>query len=400
MSDTEITKHIKFQRAVYKVLLCILGPIYTWISQFKYEPYKPKSETFLFLGNHNMNLDPFQAVIGTRRHMRFVSNDAILKSFFGPVVSFFVGPIPRKRGASTDETVDLILRNLKAGISVAMYPESERSWDGLTEAISVKTAQLAKESGAGLITYTTNGNYLRTPHWAKYNRRGKAYGRVMHEYSADELSRMSVEEVYEAICSDLKVNAYEFQRQHMFKYKGRALAENAELVCFICPHCRALGKMNSSGDILKCGSCGYTVKYNVYGFFEGKEAVFDNTASWSGWQKKWLTENAAALKEQKEEPFAANGSCRLYIAKEDGKMKELAEDTQMKLYGDRIDVADDEKVLFTFPLEKITKLGCFGTHMIMFTCDGLYYKIKSDENSISGYQYYGLWRVLTGREYY
>ena len=140
MENYDVTKHIKFQRAVYKTLLHTLGWFYTLKSRFKYERHTPENETFLLVGNHNMNLDPFQAVIATRSHMRFVSNDAILKSFWGPVLKLFVGPIPRKRGASTDETVQLIKENLRAGISVAMYPESERSWDGVTEAISIKTA--------------------------------------------------------------------------------------------------------------------------------------------------------------------------------------------------------------------------------------------------------------------
>ena len=404
--NTDVTRRIKFQRAVYKVLLVCLGRIYTRISKFRYERYTPESETFLLVGNHNMNLDPFQAVIATGSHMRFVSNDAILKSIWGPILKFFVGPIPRRRGADTDETVDLILKNLKAGISVAMYPESERSWDGTTQAISVKTAQLAKESGAGLITFATNGSYLRTPHWAKSKRSGKTCGAVVNEYTAEMLAEMSTEEVYEAICRDLKVNAFEFQRRHMFTYKGNDLAENAELVCYICPRCEAMGKMSSDMDILKCDVCGYSVKYSVYGFWGGEDVVFDNTADWSRWQKNWLHSHAQELKAQTKKPIIINENVKFYKAGPDGKMKKIVSNAKSVFYGDRIDIVYGkditfrENIVMRLPLKGITKLGGFGNHVVTLTCDGEYYKIKCSENFISIYVYYGLWRVLTDREYY
>lgn len=406
MENYDVTKHIKFQRAVYKTLLHTLGWFYTLKSRFKYERHTPENETFLLVGNHNMNLDPFQAVIATRSHMRFVSNDAILKSFWGPVLKLFVGPIPRKRGASTDETVQLIKENLRAGISVAMYPESERSWDGVTEAISIKTAQLAKESGAALVTFATNGSYLRTPHWARNTRSGPTLGRVVNEYSPKQLEEMSVEEIYEAIVEDIHVNAFEFQRQHMYKYRGRDMAENAEIVCYICPKCKKIGKMYSEGDLLMCSGCGYTLRYNQYGFFEGENVVFDNTADWSRWQKEWLKENAGELKARTKRPIIVNEGVKLYESDEQGNMRELASGVSALLYGDRIDIVRGrdytykENIIKSFPMEQITKLGGFGKHIITLTCSGTYYKIKSPENLISIYIYFGMWRVLSGRDYY
>lgn len=397
---TDATKHIKFQRGVYQAVLHTGGWIYVLISRFSFKKYKPKSKTFLLVGNHNMALDPFQAVITTRRHIRFVSNDAILKSFWGPALSFFVGPISRKRGASTDETVEVILENLRSGISVAMYPESERSWDGRTQVISKKTAVLAKESGAGLVTMQTNGSYLRTPHWARAKRNGPTFGRVMHEYTADDLEKMSVDEIYEAICEDLYVDAFEFNRIHMKKYRGRNLAENVELLCYICPKCEAIGQMSSEGDYVKCEACGYTLKYNVYGFFEGEEVIYDNTALWSSWQKSWLKENAGRLKKQTEKPILSNKGVNISVKDEDGNMNDLLKDAFSYFYGDRIEIVKDGRVCFSFKLEDISKLGAFGRRMLMFTCSGKYYKLWCEKEFISEYQYYGLWRVLTDREYY
>ena len=400
MNKTKITRHIRFQRAVYKVLVYTLGPVYGHIVKFKYEPYRPKSETFLFLSNHNMDLDAFLAVIVTKRHMRFVANEVILKGFAGKLIGLLAGPIPRKKGAPTEELVDTIMRSLKSGISVGMYPEMERSWDGRTQVISFKTAKIAKESGAGLITYVTNGGYLRAPHWSKSLRDGPLYGSVIHEYSPEELAKMSVQEIYEAICEDLRADAFEFQRHHMYRYTGSDLAENIELACFVCPACESTGQIVSKGDTLRCESCGYSAVYNEYGFLEGKGVIFENTALWSAWQKEWLKENAEELKERTSEPIILNKDISLLYTDNSGETKILAENARSAVYGDRIDIMPENGSAISFMLEDITKLGSYKRSKIMLTCSGKYFTIESASLPVSGYIYYALWRVLTGRSYF
>ena len=399
-ADKEITRGIRFQRFMYKFALFFIGRFYTWKSDFTYEPYRPKNRTFLLLANHNMDLDPFQLVIGTKSHMRFVASESILKGPFGHIISFCVGPIPKKKGAPSDHLIDTIIRNLKNGISVSMHPETEKSWDGQTQAISPKTAKIAKESGAALITYRLYGGYLRTPHWGKNTRKGPTFGEVVHEYSPEDLKAMSEEEVYGAICRDLRVNAFEFQREegHMYKYTGKDLAENLELTCYICPRCEAVGTMASKGDVLRCRECGFEVRYTEYGFLEGKDAVFDNSADWSAWQKKWLHENSKKLKGQVTEPIIVNKDVALY--ERTLQKKEICSGAQCCLYGDRIDIAKEGQVLESFKLKDITKLASFKTESISFTCRGAFYQIKSRTCPISGYEYFGLWRILTDREYY
>lgn len=400
MSNTEITRHIRFQRCVYKFLVYTLGPLYSMKVKFKYEPYKPESNTFLFLANHNMDLDAFLAVIVTKRHMRFVANEVILKGFAGKLISLLAGPIPRKKGAPTDELIDTIMCNLKSGISVGMYPEMERSWDGRTQTISFKTAKIAKESGSGLITYVTNGGYLRAPHWSKSLRNGPLYGSVIHEYSPEELAEMSIQEVYDAICKDLKADAFEFQKQHMFSYSGNDLAENIELTCFVCPACESTGHMISKGDVVRCEACGYSAVYNEFGFLEGDGVIFENTALWSAWQKDWLGKNAGELKTRTDEPIIINKDISLLYTPTEGEPEILAENAQAAVYGDRIDIMPENGSSISFMLEDVTKLGSYKRSRIMLTCSGKYYTLVSTDEPVSGYIYYALWRVLTGRSYF
>ena len=207
--NSAIRKGFAFQKGVYAFCRAVIGPFVTLSLHFSYKPCRIRSRTFLALGNHTQNLDPALLVIATHRYMRFVANAAITRGFVGFIMNNFFGVIPREKGASGDEVIARIEANLKAGVSVGMFPEGNRCWDGVTEFISPRTARLAKESGAALVTYRFTGGYLLHPRWAGYKRKGPMRGELVHEYSPEELAAMTQDEVYEAICRDLHVNAYE-----------------------------------------------------------------------------------------------------------------------------------------------------------------------------------------------
>ena len=398
MQESDVTKGINFQRKVYGFLRTAFGWAYARFIDLRYTPYEPKSETFLLISNHTNDLDCFFNVIITKRHMRYVANERITSGLLGKVIKFLVGPIPRVKGAPTDKLVAAVMQNLRSGISVAMYPEAIKTWDGITGHISKKTAAIAKRSGAGLITLRVDGGYLRYPHWAGKSRRGPVYAEVVREYMAQELAEMSVDEIFDAMLSDLDVNAFEYQQQHMFEYNGKDLAENVEMVCYICPKCFSIGKMHSSGNNLTCTECGYKIKYNKYGFFEGDGVVFNNTLSWSRWQKDWLKKNAQLLRSRTDAPIISNDEVTFIKGNPDGSRSVAAKNTKVFFYGDRIDIVKDESVIRSLMLDRITKLGSFRRSRVSFTEDGNFYQLKT-RRPISGYQYYGLWRILTDREY-
>ena len=207
--SSKITKGVGFQRGVYAFCRTFVGPFVNIILHIKYKPCKVRSRTFLCLGNHTQNLDPALMVIGTRRHMRFVANASLTRGIAGFFLNPLFGIIPREKGAKGDAAIASIEANLRAGVSVGMFPEGNRSWDGETEFISPRTAALVKDTGVALLTYRLTGGYLLRPRWADHKRKGPMYGELVHEYTPEELAGMTVDEVYEAICRDLYVNAYE-----------------------------------------------------------------------------------------------------------------------------------------------------------------------------------------------
>ena len=393
---SNIIKGVGFQKGVYAFCRATIGPFVTKALHFSCKPSEIRSKTFLALGNHTQNLDPALLVIATKRHMRFVANAAITNGFTGLIMNNFFGVIPREKGAKGDEAVALIEANLKAGVSVGMFPEGNRCWDGATEFISPKTARLAKESGAALVTYRFTGGYLLRPRWAKYKRRGPMRGELVHEYTPEELAGMTVDEVYAAICRDLKVNAFEEQSKTGDLYPGKNLAEGLQYAAYLCPACHKIGTIRTSGDYVSC-SCGLQARYTETGRFDRIDRMpFEDFAQWNAWQKKWMHENCEELKKQTDRPIASDTGFRATVT-EGGSRTRLAENASVSIFGDRLEIAYDGCVI-KYGMDEISGFGTALSSSMYFTCRDAHYQLVSTQ-TVSLLKYYALWRCLSGRLY-
>ena len=400
-----VDKHIRFQRAFWVFAQIVVGTAIRLFKNYHCKITRPKSKVFLALYNHTDDMDPFYMAIGLFRHMRYVASSVILEGFTGRIISFLVGPIPRRKAASADDTVALMLENLKAGISIGLSAEGNRSWDGETMFISPRTAEVAKQSGAALVTFRIRGGYLHTPRFAANARKGPVFGEMVREYSPEELARMSVQEIAEAISKDLYVNAYQDQKdpppiiknylkdRKMVPYKGKAKAENIESILYICPTCHGIGTLSSHNDDFHC-TCGLSGKVNDYGFLEGN-VPFDNTVDWNKWQKKYLQEQTAVIAKNKELIFADHGA-DLYITKKNNRQM-TARNAEVLFYPDQIVIKDDNETK-SFMLDEITRFAAFRSQKVYFTCMDEYCELIFD-HIVSGMKYEAFWRVLTGRPY-
>ena len=390
-----VTKGVARHRFVYHFLRIIAGWILRLITGFSYDKCKIKSKTFLCLANHTMDMDPLLMVIGTHRHMRYVASANILRGFSGSIIKFLVDPIPRHKGASADDTVELIKQNLQAGISVGMFPEGNRTWNGESGFISKRTAKLAKESGAALVTYRITGGYMRNPRWAAKARFGKTHGALVNEYTPEMLGAMSVDEIYDAINRDLYVNAYEEQRKNPLPYRSKIPAECIESVLYCCPKCGAFSSIDSKGDQFAC-RCGLAGTVDKFGFLHGKDLPYDNVLDWDKAQKEYIRKNAEKFKADTE-PLSLDPQATVVI-KENGESRTIAENAAVFIYGDRIRIRDISGADESFALADITKLSAFRNTRVFFTCGERYVELHF-ARPVSGLKYYALWRVLTGKEY-
>lgn len=392
----DVRAGLRRQKFVYHFLRITVGWLIAAVRNFTGE-YRPvRGRPVLLLANHNSDFDGLLIVIGLKKHFRFVGSANILSGPVGKLIGFLTGLIPREKGASADKTVDLIVDNLNSGIDVAMFPEGNKSWDGSTGFISKRTAAILKQADCGLVTYRFDGGYLRSPRWARTKRKGRVFGRIVNEYSREQLKSMSVEEIYEIIVRDLRADAFQYQDEHHERYEGEALAEGLENLLYLCPVCQRFDTIHSHGDQFNC-ECGMKGTYDEYGYLNGEQiAEYDNTIKWNQFQKNWLADHAEQLREQTEKPFSCDEGLTLYQIVDNERVI-LGNEVTARLYGDRLILNNESGLSLTFNWSVISKIGMFRNNALYLTYENKRYELYRT-GGFSLLKYFSLHRILTGKE--
>ena len=233
---------------------------------YSYESLKHVEGPYLLLPTHNLELDPIIVGAAAGNHLYFVASEHLSrKGFVTKLLNYFLQPIYHYKGRNGAHTVKAILKTLRSGTSICLFPEGNRSFNGLTCPIPPATAKMARKSGAKLITYKFDGQYLTHPRWATTLRRGKLRGKIVHIYTPEEMQAMSDQELHDSIVRDLSVDAYDVQSREMIPYKGKKLAYGMESTVFVCPKCGNIGTLHTDDTHLFC-DCGYRAAYDAYGY--------------------------------------------------------------------------------------------------------------------------------------
>ena len=217
----------------------------------------------LIMANHTTDSDLFFVIQHFKNYLFFVySEHLVRKSGVLRWLTRKFGFIPLTKGGVASDAAINILRYLKAGQCVAIFPEGTRTFDGRTNPIKPATAKLVKMGRCNLVTIGYKGGYFVEPKWAKNWRKGPITS-DLKIYTKEEIATMSVDEIYQHITDDLIFDAQDYQDEHQFEYNGKNLAEGIENALFMCPKCHKFETLKADGDKFYCPECGF-------------EAIIDN----------------------------------------------------------------------------------------------------------------------------
>lgn len=257
----ELRRH----QMVFKVLMPFVHVFTKWKFNYRYDSLKEIEGPYLLLANHNLELDPVLIGEAAGKQIYFVASEHLLrKGIATKLLMYFLKPIIHMKGRQGAKTVKQMLRALQEGHKVCIFPEGNRSFNGVTMDMEASIAKVAKKARAKLITYRIEGGYLTQPRWSTGIRRGKLRGRLINVYEPEQLAEMSDGQLGERINIDLYEDAYETQKKERAKYRGKNLALGLESTIFICPKCGEIGNLHSENDRFYC-SCGFESIYDVYG---------------------------------------------------------------------------------------------------------------------------------------
>lgn len=373
-------KGLYWHRFIYRILKTLIIPIFKRKLNYSYKKVQPSGRPYIVLANHNTDYDPLLVGLAFPYQMYYVASEHIFRwGLISKLINFLVSPIPRVKGTTEIHTVMNILKRLKAGANVCMFAEGNRSFSGETGEIHPATGKLIKKSGVSLITFRLDGGYFTSPRWSKTLRKGEMKGRMVREYSPEELRSMTTDEVSLAIKNDLYVNAYEEQKKNPVSYLGKNLAENLETALYICPECNKYTTLKSEGDRFYC-TCGLDLKYNTFGYLSPnneKSSPFKTVLEWSKWQDSWLAENIENIKQMSSDTLIYSDEEQTLWAANRGKNELIGKGTLL-FYNNRMvfDFFDNKK--YTFNFKDLSDLGIIGQMVVAFaTNDRQAYEIKS-----------------------
>lgn len=349
---------------------------------YKFEKVKKVQGNYIVLCNHTTDFDPVFVGVALKKQMYFVASEHITRwKTAYKLLKYFFEPIVRYKGSIASTTVREILRKTKGGQNVCIFAEGVRSWTGETGDILPSTAKLIKSAGCGLVTYKLSGGYFVSPNWSETKtRRGKVSGRKVAIYTKEQIAKMSDDELYSIIKKDLYENAYASQMTAKVRYKGKNLAERLENLVFICPNCKKIETLKSSGNTVKCSSCDKEFTYDEYGLLDGIE--YKTVLGLSEWQQTKVKE-AVLANDNYTTP-----SVVLSEVYPDHTKKELVS-SDMVMNNKELKVGD-----VVFKTADIVDLNIYGRRGIVFSCGKQFYEILIDK-PYNAYKYVLYFKELT-----
>ena len=368
---------------IYRFLAFLVRPVL--LAKFNLSAETLQADgPFLLVSNHVTGWDPLLVGVclgGSQAY--FVASEHIFRlGLLTKVLNWLLAPIPRRKASTGMGTVKACLRHLHAEHSVCLFAEGEQCWDGRTGPIFPATGKLVKSSGASLVTFRLEGGYLSLPRWAKHICRGAVRAHPVGCYSPEELRALTPKEINALIQRDITEDAWARQHTRPVRYRGKRRAEGMERALYACPGCRRIGTLRAEGDRVSC-PCGFERAYTEYGFFAPNEP-FETLADWDAWQRELL--HGRAFEHEGELLFQDEGLELKRIDTDHGE-DVLARGTLRQFEG-RLECGDH-----CFFLTEISSMAMVQAHLLLFTCKGEYYQLRSS-GGVNLRKYLEIWKEI------
>jgi len=354
----------------HKIIYRLLYHIVKWPvkATFGYSCGDDKlEEPTLVVSNHVTDVDFFFVTLGLNgSHTYYVASEHIFRlGWVSKLIYWLVAPIARRKGTTAMDTAMTMMRKLRAGHSVCVFGEGESTWNGQTIPVFPATATLARVSGKPMKTFRIEGGHLTMPRWGKGLRRGRVYGHVVNTYTPEQLKKMSVDEINEAINRDIYEDAWERQKEKPVRYRSRKRAESIETALFLCPECKRIGTIHGKKHQVIC-DCGFKVDMTEYGTFEPSQP-FENIAQWDKWQMECLRNYDFA-----SETKLLDEQMTMYRLTEDNVKEEVAKG-ELWLDQDVLRMGEH-----AFELSQIKTLALIQKKVLVLSTEEDYFEIRAE----------------------
>lgn len=369
-------RHQIFWKIIRFIAPSVLKPLY----KYSYELAPKLEPPYLVFSNHNGDLDPALVALSFPQQMYFVASEHVYRAgFASKILRFVFEPIAKRKGTADAVTVMKSIRALREGKNVCIFPEGQKSFNGITGEINIATGKLVKASKASLVTYKLEGGYFTTPRWGKGIRKGKMHGSIVNIYNKEDLEKLSPEEITDLVKKDLYEDAYQKQSQNPIAYKGKNLAEGIEHALCLCPECKQIDTLFSKKNSVFCKNCDFTTSIDIYGYFD-ENCKFKTVLQWDEFQQEELKKLIQEKSSEKSEFIFSDDEVTLKTVKAEHQ-EEIIGTGKFSMFTDKFifnSVKDEKEISLEIPKKNIVDISMYGKQALVFSDNnGNYYELTS-----------------------
>ena len=279
-----------------------------------------------------------------------------------------------------------MLRVLKRGGAIGLFPEGIQSTSGSTHPINPATAHFIKSCKANVVVCTTKGAYLATNRYSADRKKGYIGVHYTHLFTPEMLAELTEEEVYARMLEAIRYNDFAFNKEARHKYVGKLPnAAGLDKILYKCPDCQQENFLQVEGGVIKCTHCGFAVEVNEYYdlVLQSGNKIPADIDAWFKWQR------SCVANEILEEGFSLAMSGKLCALKLD-KLRKPPKDRELLSVGRAtltrdgltfVGELDGRAVNFNFEAKSLYSLTFSTKGFLEFYHNNDYFMILPDEGT-------------------
>ena len=256
----------------------------------------PKEGPVLVLASHGGMLDflPVGLAVPGRR-VRFVITERFMRGGLLSAFLRWMAVIPKMQFHADPRCMSQILRTLRAGGTVGIFPAGQTSLCGVPGEVSPVIAKLVKKSGANVVAVRLQGSFFAKARFIKGIHRCPIHADVKLLYTPEQLKNASEEEIYDAIYGGIYYDEFAWQQQNNIRVRSKNRADGYDRVLFACPNCASLYTIRSEGTTVNCTACGVEAQVgeDMHLHWADDMQLPENLRDWF-FRQQWAAEEALA----------------------------------------------------------------------------------------------------------
>ena len=261
---------------------------------YDYDPETIKDQPAILLSSHASRLEFIYTIYGLGRtdvNMVCGYQNILKKWVYG--IMLRIGVISKYLYQPDVLCVKNMIRVLRHGGAIGLFPEGIQSTSGSTHPINPATAQFIKICKANVIVCTTKGAYLATNRYSSDRKKGYIGVNYSLLFTPEMLEELSEEQIYAQILEKIRYNDFEYNKTARNKYIGKLPnAHGIDKILYKCPDCGREYTLRVDHDRVVCDSCGFGVRVDEYYDLVDatSNACPEDIDQWCKWQRKCVAE--------------------------------------------------------------------------------------------------------------